>query len=159
MTRYEITIKTGDIYGAGTNATVRIILHGKGKKTEEFELDNACINDFERNQVDKFFVESQTNILEVDRIELWRNSDFFFGNWFVDYIEVTNLVSKIKTIFPAMKWIRENERYFIKHIDTCLPQDEPFKEHRALELKEIQQKYLLEVKIPGGTAQVCLQPY
>lgn len=155
MANYRVDVKTGDVFGAGTDANVRIILHAKGLQTENFLLDKAWKDDFERNSLDQFTVESKTNLPEVERIELWRDATGIFSSWFVDYIEVTNLMTGITSMFPIMRWIRENKRYFINHIDTCLPQDEPFKDLRAIELKYIQQTYQLAVKLPGGPAQVC----
>ena len=52
-----------------------------------------------------------------------------------------------------MKWIKDH-RYFFKHIDACLPQDETFKDQRMKELMTIQKEYQLEVKVPGLSAQV-----
>ena len=56
-----------------------------------------------------------------------------------------------------MKWIKENQRYFFNHIDTCLPQDDTFKEMRILELQNIQRDYQIQVKVPGLPAQVSTQ--
>lgn len=53
---YEVTITTGDVMGAGTDANVFIRLYGEdGKKTEEFQLRNRTDN-FERAAVEKFKV-------------------------------------------------------------------------------------------------------
>ena len=53
-----------------------------------------------------------------------------------------------------MKWIKEDHRYFFKHIDTCLPQDETFKDQRMKELMTIQKEYQLEVKVSGLEVKV-----
>jgi hypothetical protein len=39
MSSYKISVKTGDKKGAGTDANVYIILHGKGTKTDSYNLD------------------------------------------------------------------------------------------------------------------------
>lgn len=53
---YEVTVTTGDVSGAGTDANVFIRLYGEdGKKTEEFQLRNRTDN-FERAAVEKFKV-------------------------------------------------------------------------------------------------------
>ena len=52
---YEVTICTGDIRGAGTNANVFLVLYGDKGKSDEFWLRNKTDN-FERGQVDKFKV-------------------------------------------------------------------------------------------------------
>ncbi|CAC5359765.1 ALOX5 [Mytilus coruscus] len=154
MVSYKITVKTGDKKGAGTDANVYIILHGKGIQTNKYTLDTFFKNDFERGNIDNYSVDSEVNIPEVQRIELWRDAYGLFSNWYLDWIEVTNLATNITSIFPAMKWIKENQRYFFNHIDTCLPQDDPFKEMRMVELQNIQRDYQLQVKVPGLPAQV-----
>ncbi|CAC5359763.1 ALOX5 [Mytilus coruscus] len=154
MVSYKITVKTGDKKGAGTDANVYIILHGKGIQTNKYALDTFFKNDFERDNIDNYSVDSENNIPEVQRIELWRDAYGLFSNWYLDWIEVTNLATNITSIFPAMKWIKENQRYFFNHIDTCLPQDDPFKEMRMVELQNIQRDYQLQVKVPGLPAQV-----
>ena len=71
---YEITVYTGDVSGAGTDADVYVVLFGKDKSTSQKSL---CVNKqerkryFERKSVDKFvieviqFVASITNVFVV----------------------------------------------------------------------------------------------
>ncbi|CAC5374175.1 ALOX5 [Mytilus coruscus] len=154
---YKITVKTGDQKGAGTDVNVYIILHGKGIKTNESKLDNFFKNDFERGKVDTFSFDSEVDISEVQRIELRRDNCGLYSNWYVDWIEVTIGKKNITFIFPAMKWIKANGRYFFHH-ETCLPQNDLFLESRKLELQTIQAEYQLKVHIPGLPAQVKKLP-
>ncbi|VDI25718.1 Hypothetical predicted protein [Mytilus galloprovincialis] len=154
MVSYKISVKTGDKKGAGTDANVYIILHGKGPQTSKYNLDTFFKNDFERGSIDDYTVDSDVNIPEVQRIELWRDNCGLFSNWYLDWIEVTNVESGITSIFPAMKWIKADHHYIFNHIDTCLPQDDPFKQKRMLELQTIKKDYQLQVKVPGLPAQV-----
>ncbi|CAC5359680.1 ALOX5 [Mytilus coruscus] len=71
---YNITVKTGDQKGSGTDANVYIILHGQGFQTKECKFDNFFKNDFERGEIDKFSIDSEVNISEVQRIELRRDN-------------------------------------------------------------------------------------
>ncbi|VDI58658.1 Hypothetical predicted protein [Mytilus galloprovincialis] len=150
----SLAVKTGDKKGAGTDANVYIILHGKGPQTSKYNLDTFFKNDFEQGSIDDYTVDSDVNIPEVQRIELWRDNYGLFSNWYLDWIEVTNVESGITSIFPAMKWIKADHHYIFNHIDTCLPQDDPFKQKRMLELQTIKKDYQLQVKIPGLPAQV-----
>jgi len=154
MSSYKISVKTGDKKGAGTDANVYIILHGKGTKTDSCNLDTFFKNDFEAGNIDDYSVTSAINIPEVQRIELWRDNHDSSSNWYLEWIEVRNPSSQMTTIFPVMKWIKAGKHYFFNHIDTCLPQDEQFKEQRKMELITMQNQYQLEVKIPGLSAQV-----
>lgn len=52
---YEITVWTGDVRGAGTDANVFIQMYGESGKSEEYKLRNKTDN-FEQGQMDKFKV-------------------------------------------------------------------------------------------------------
>jgi len=52
---YEITVKTGDILNAGTDANVTLQLYGEDGKSEVVKLRSRTDN-FERDAVEKFKV-------------------------------------------------------------------------------------------------------
>lgn len=52
---HEVTVYTGDVRGAGTNANVFLVMYGENGKSDQFDLRNKSDN-FERAQVDKFKV-------------------------------------------------------------------------------------------------------
>lgn len=52
---YEVTVWTGDIKGAGTDANVFLQIYGENGKTEEVQLRNRTDN-FEKGAVEKFKV-------------------------------------------------------------------------------------------------------
>lgn len=56
---YEISVKTGDRLGAGTDANVFVILHGDGASSDEIQLDASFCNDFERGQTDVYYINNQ----------------------------------------------------------------------------------------------------
>ena len=66
---YEITVYTGDVSGAGTDADVYVVLFGKEKSTSQKSL---CVNKqerkkyFERKSVDKFVIEVTNSICHVN---------------------------------------------------------------------------------------------
>ena len=56
---FTITVKTGDRFGAGTDANVEIVLFDEnGKCSKSMALDNYFRDDFERGQEDTFPVTS-----------------------------------------------------------------------------------------------------
>ncbi|CAC5359681.1 ALOX5 [Mytilus coruscus] len=154
MVFYKIAVKTSDHIRDGTDANVYIKLYEEGNQTIVHALDNCFKNDFERDHIDIFSVSSQFNISKVQRVELWRDNCGFLSNWYLDWIEVTNKATNTKCLFPAMKWIKENHRYFFNNMDSCLPQDDPFKESRKSKLQDKQKEYELRVNIDGLPAQV-----
>ncbi len=52
---YEVTVWTGDVKGAGTDANVFIQMYGEYGKTEQYQLRNRTDN-FETGQEDRFKV-------------------------------------------------------------------------------------------------------
>ena len=55
MLPYEVTVATGDVMNAGTDADVFLQLYGEDGKSQEMKLGNRTDN-FERNKVEKFKV-------------------------------------------------------------------------------------------------------
>lgn len=55
-TTYNVSIKTGDVRGAGTDAEVFLKIFGSNQSTSELPLRNAehTKNKFERNRTDTF---------------------------------------------------------------------------------------------------------
>ncbi|XP_069130261.1 polyunsaturated fatty acid 5-lipoxygenase-like [Argopecten irradians] len=153
---YDISVKTGDKKHAGTDANIHICLHcDDGNKTDKYNLDKFFRNDFERGQKDSFSVKS-IYLARVDYIELWRDTAGILDDWFVDVIEI--VCHKQTFIFPFFRWIKPNYHYRIRHLDTSLPEDDPFKEQRRTGLKEAREQYQLTVNIPGFPAQVKSLP-
>jgi hypothetical protein len=66
---YEITVWTGDIRGAGTDANVFVQMYGELGKTEEYQLRNRTDN-FEQGQVDKFKVCAGPSYLCTPQLQL-----------------------------------------------------------------------------------------
>ena len=55
MSEYKITVKTGDIRGAGTDANVFVQLYGDKGNTDVLPLkDSGNTNKFERDNTDEF---------------------------------------------------------------------------------------------------------
>ena len=52
---YDVTVVTGDVRGAGTDANVYLMIMGKLGKTRDVLLDDNK-NNFERGMTDKFKV-------------------------------------------------------------------------------------------------------
>lgn len=51
---YTIKVTTGNVKGAGTDSSVRIVLHGSNGSSEILPLDNRGKNDFESGNTDSF---------------------------------------------------------------------------------------------------------
>ena len=72
-----MTIWTGDIKGAGTDANVFLQMYGEDGKTDEVQLRNKTDN-FEKAAIDKFKV-SHMHLVRLDFDMLIFFIDFFIG--------------------------------------------------------------------------------
>lgn len=153
---YCIEVKTGDRLFSGTDANVYIKLHcNDGESSEEKLLDCFFRNDLETGQIDKFKLKRQKNLSSIDCIELWRDDAGILDNWYVDYIRVTTESSGEGGFdFPIFRWVKAGFKYKIAHLDTNLPQDEPYIDQRKMELEEKRGKYELTTHFEGAPAQV-----
>ena len=60
---FEVTIKTGDVKGAGTDANINcVLIDEEGTRSREILLDCLLRNDFERGQVDTFAISNVKNL-------------------------------------------------------------------------------------------------
>ncbi|XP_043570379.1 lipoxygenase homology domain-containing protein 1-like [Chiloscyllium plagiosum] len=114
---YEITVYTSDIYGAGTDADVFIVLYGRdGACTHQKSL---CLNKrerkmyFERGAVNKFVVELEYVGECIEKIRIGHDGRGIKSGWHLDRVEIRRLLQKGKgseTItFPCERWLAKSE--------------------------------------------------
>jgi hypothetical protein len=65
--QYTVTVRTGDVRGAGTDAAVFLTLYGTAGNSGALALENSKDN-FERGQVDRFTVEAAVGEVQYVRI-------------------------------------------------------------------------------------------
>ena len=159
-TQFVIYVKTGDKKHAGTDANVRIKLHNtSGVISDGLTLDNFFRNDFESGQLDVFPIKNMKMkdfSGAVARIEFWRDNAGLGADWYVDKIVVENRKTNDIYIFPVFRWIKPDSHYLIEHLDTSLPQFDPHKDQRKVELDDKREVYQTAQKVPYGPAQVTL---
>ncbi|KAL4229826.1 Arachidonate 5-lipoxygenase [Mactra antiquata] len=157
-TDYVITVRTGDRKRAGTDANIRIILHGKGVKTDKMRLHNVLKNDFECGQIDEFVLEDQVDLETVEKIELWRDNFGLGSRWYCDYIIVQKRCTRKEFTFPIYRWVKADVHHIFRLHDTMLPMQDPMAEQRWKELQKKKKKYQVHMNIPGGPAQIKSMP-
>jgi len=152
---YVLSVKTGDQLHAGTDANVRIVLHSEnGEQSKPMKLDYLFRDDFERGQLDMFQLRDIAHLKDIHKIEIWRDGKGLASDWFVDYIEIESTASRKRFLFPLFRWVKEGRRYVVRHMDNCLPQEDPEPLYRKEELAEKRKHYQCESKYPGSPAQV-----
>uniref|UniRef100_A0A8C6YX29 Lipoxygenase homology PLAT domains 1 n=1 Tax=Nothoprocta perdicaria TaxID=30464 RepID=A0A8C6YX29_NOTPE len=114
---YEITVYTSDIFGAGTDADVFIVLYGSdGICTQQKSL---CLNKreqrmyFERNSVNQFIVELEDVGDMIEKIRIGHKGGGLNSGWHLDHVAIRRLLPNGKgseTItFPCERWLAKSE--------------------------------------------------
>ncbi|XP_073676001.1 lipoxygenase homology domain-containing protein 1-like [Garra rufa] len=114
---YEITTFTSDVFAAGTDADVFIVLYGqKGLCTQQKYL---CVNKrerlmyFERSAEDMFIVELEDIGDVIEKIRIGHDNQGSNPGWHLDRVEIRRLLRKGKgsetTIFPCERWLARSE--------------------------------------------------
>ncbi|XP_069128848.1 polyunsaturated fatty acid 5-lipoxygenase-like [Argopecten irradians] len=151
---YTVSVKTMDRKGAGTDSDILCVLHNdSGQSSGQFVLDRCLKNDFEKGNTDEFKI-TTTYLDQIDTIEIWREGGRSgINEWFVEVIKVHCKESNMTYVFPFLRWIKENYHYRIRHLDTTLPQQDPYTEQRRMELDDKKKTYKMEVKVSGLPTQ------
>lgn len=152
---YIVRVRTGDRKRAGTDANIRIILHDNcGNKTDKIRLHHVFHNDFECGKTDEFVIQNQTNLTDIEKIELWRDNFGLGSRWYCDYIIIKKRGSDKEYSFPIFRWVKADVHHIFRLNDTMLPQQDPMAEQRWKELQKKKKKYQVDQKVPGGPSQV-----
>uniref|UniRef100_A0A8C3XGD8 Lipoxygenase homology domains 1 n=1 Tax=Cyanoderma ruficeps TaxID=181631 RepID=A0A8C3XGD8_9PASS len=114
---YEITVYTSDIFGAGTDADVFIVLYGSdGICTQQKSL---CLNKreqrmyFERNSVNQFIVELEDVGDMIEKIRIGHHGGGLNSGWHLDRVTIRRLLPNGKgsetVTFPCERWLAKSE--------------------------------------------------
>jgi len=95
---YTVIVKTAADMRAGTDAQIKIRLHGTIRTTER-----ALSGSFERDDTDTIHFQDW-DIGYVRGMEIKRNSDGFFPDWKLDYVKV-RIAGAADSIFNKNDWI------------------------------------------------------
>uniref|UniRef100_A0A7S3VHN2 PLAT domain-containing protein n=1 Tax=Dunaliella tertiolecta TaxID=3047 RepID=A0A7S3VHN2_DUNTE len=103
IVKYQVTVITSDIRGAGTDGEVFMALKGEHGAMGETRLESGRKN-FERNQTDVFEVTgSAIGALKEANIRLVPKG--LGSNWHLKMVEVINLKSGAKAVFVYDDWL------------------------------------------------------
>lgn len=158
-TVYKVYVHTGDVKGGGTNANVTIVIHDvKGNLTSPIQLDNFFRDDFERGQLDEFTLDSRDTSALTDRphvLQLSRDNSGLRSEWYLDSVTITTS-DGAEFVFPFNRWVVHDTVYKVPHLDTSLPQHDPFPDMRAERLRAAKEIYQLspDKKGPARIDQV-----
>uniref|UniRef100_A0A3P8XB79 PLAT domain-containing protein n=1 Tax=Esox lucius TaxID=8010 RepID=A0A3P8XB79_ESOLU len=108
---YVVSVRTGDMYGGGTDANVFLTIYGDLGDTGERKLSKSesTRNKFERGAVDKFSIEA-VDLGQVFKIRIRHdNSDFLGPDWYLDQVEVVDLETEEVYMFLCERWLSKKK--------------------------------------------------
>ncbi|TRZ03142.1 hypothetical protein DNTS_014536 [Danionella cerebrum] len=108
---YKVSVRTGDMYGAGTDANVFLTIYGDLGDTGERKLrkSETSKNKFERGAVDKFSIEA-VDLGQVFKIYIRHDDSMAGADWYLDQVEVADADTDEVFMFLCERWLsREKE--------------------------------------------------
>ncbi|XP_059360394.1 lipoxygenase homology domain-containing protein 1-like [Carassius carassius] len=125
---YKVSVRTGDMHGAGTDANVFLIIYGDLGDTGERKLSKSESNGnkFERGAVDKFSIEA-VDLGQVYKIRIRHDNSLAGADWYLDQVEVVDVETEEVYMFLCERWLstkKEDKRiqrtFFVKVMDISL---------------------------------------
>ncbi|XP_004408596.1 PREDICTED: lipoxygenase homology domain-containing protein 1 isoform X1 [Odobenus rosmarus divergens] len=112
MARYRVTVCTGELEGAGTDANVYLCLYGDVGDTGERLLYNCRNNTnlFEKGSADEFTIESVT-IRKVRRVRIRHDGRGGGSGWFLERVLVREegQPESDNVEFPCLRWLDKDK--------------------------------------------------
>nr|XP_057926865.1 lipoxygenase homology domain-containing protein 1 isoform X2 [Doryrhamphus excisus] len=119
---YHVSVRTGDMYKAGTDANIFLTIYGDLGDTGERKLavSENNRNKFERGQVDKFTIEA-VDLGQVFKIRIRHDNSMVGADWYLDQVEVLDVDTEEVYMFLCERWLskkKEDKRlertFFVK---------------------------------------------
>uniref|UniRef100_A0A3B4WNI6 Lipoxygenase homology PLAT domains 1 n=1 Tax=Seriola lalandi dorsalis TaxID=1841481 RepID=A0A3B4WNI6_SERLL len=103
---YKVSVMTGDVYGAGTDANVFLTIYGDLGDTGERKLSKSETNSnkFERGSVDKFTMEA-IDLGQVFKIKIRHDNSMVSADWYLDQVEVVDVDTEEVFLFLCERWL------------------------------------------------------
>uniref|UniRef100_A0A8C1KV82 Lipoxygenase homology domains 1a n=1 Tax=Cyprinus carpio TaxID=7962 RepID=A0A8C1KV82_CYPCA len=106
LINYEVTVVTGDVWAAGTNANVFLQIYGEAGKTELIQLKSRS-NNFERGTTEIFRIEG-LDVGRVYKIRIGHDGSGIGAGWFLEKVDVKRLKTLVY-FFPCQRWLAVDE--------------------------------------------------
>ncbi|KAJ7335182.1 hypothetical protein JRQ81_013123, partial [Phrynocephalus forsythii] len=116
--KYNITVYTGDVYGAGTDANVFLTIYGDLGDTGERKLrkSETHTNKFERGQEDMFAIQA-VDLGTIYKIKIRHDNSLPRPDWYLEKVEIVNESMEEEYLFLCERWLsRKREDNMIERI-------------------------------------------
>ncbi|XP_073201336.1 lipoxygenase homology domain-containing protein 1-like [Lepidochelys kempii] len=103
---YKITVFTGNIYGAGTDANVFLTIYGDLGDTGERKLSKSETNSnkFERAQEDKFTIQA-VDLGIIYKIKIRHDNTMLNADWYLEKVEILDETTEELYLFLCERWL------------------------------------------------------
>uniref|UniRef100_A0AAY5K4A4 PLAT domain-containing protein n=1 Tax=Esox lucius TaxID=8010 RepID=A0AAY5K4A4_ESOLU len=103
---YKVSVMTGDVYNAGTDANVFLTIYGDLGDTGERKLSKSETNSnkFERGAVDQFVIEA-VDLGQVFKIKIRHDNSMLSADWYLDQVEIVDEDSEEVFLFLCERWL------------------------------------------------------
>jgi len=108
-TTLRVTVITGRVSGAGTDAAVQVTLHSAGLSAGPYTLDTPDHNDFEYGQRDSYLVYPAIRLDDLTSLDISHDNSGDGPGWYLERIEVEELATGRRWIFPCQRWLATDE--------------------------------------------------
>lgn len=98
---YYVTVRTGNLGDAGTDANIYVSLRGSAMRSPEVQLDDSRDN-FERDHTERFGPFHFTETGPVGSINL--RKDGSGSAWYPEYVRVENATTGVVAVCPVYFW-------------------------------------------------------
>ncbi|XP_062273857.1 lipoxygenase homology domain-containing protein 1 [Scomber scombrus] len=152
---YEVSVFTGDMMGAGTDANVFINIYGENGDTGERYLKNSDnLNKFERGQEDVFTV-TAIDLGPLKKLRIRHDNTQSYSAWYLDRVEIVDTKDDTTYYFPCNRWLAVDEddgqiaRELVPVDEAFMRKDEDEEGTAAtlgLEQKSMSTTYTLKIK-------------
>ncbi|XP_028828916.1 lipoxygenase homology domain-containing protein 1 isoform X1 [Denticeps clupeoides] len=112
---YKVTVTTGDMYGAGTDANVFLTIYGELGDTGERKLRKSenNSNKYERGSVDQFTLEA-VDLGQVFKILIRHDNSMLSPDWYLEQVEIVDVDTEEEFLFLCERWLSR------KREDKCI---------------------------------------
>ncbi|KAF7660325.1 hypothetical protein LDENG_00284760 [Lucifuga dentata] len=131
LINYEVTVVTGDVFAAGTDANVFCQMYGDEGKTEVIALKSRSDN-FVRGTTEIFKIEAQ-DIGKIYKIRICHDGKGIAPGWFLETVEIRRLTTAM------VKFVKKDETKKDKKKDKKKKKKE--EEEVTEELREVVEKF------------------
>uniref|UniRef100_A0AAV2MQR6 PLAT domain-containing protein n=1 Tax=Knipowitschia caucasica TaxID=637954 RepID=A0AAV2MQR6_KNICA len=106
---YDVSVFTGVMMGAGTDAKVFVNIYGEhGDTGERYLKSSNNLNKFEKGQEDRFTV-TAVDLGPLKKLRIRHDNSGSYSSWYLDRVEIVDSKDDTTYFFPCNRWLAVDE--------------------------------------------------